>query len=149
MTEEAEETAVRSKTSYRLVLLSAIIAVAGMIVFYAATSRLPVRIIAAEAGNQGLRTMMGVGEVIRNRGSFKGFSVLQKDVESVWKNELPSVRHKAELAWMLSALTHFTRGATHFENVRAFGLPPWASEMRATAVLDGFVFFKSARETYK
>ncbi len=122
----------------------AIIAV--MIVFYAATSRLPVRIIAAEAGNQGFRTMVGVGEVIRNRGSFEGFSVLRKDIDSVWKSELPSARRKAELAWALSAVTHFAHGATHFENVRAFGRPPWASEMRETAVLDGFVFFKPARQ---
>lgn len=117
-----------------------------MVALYAATSRLPVRIIAAEAGNQQFRTMVGVGEVIRHRGGFKGFSVLKKDLDSIWKHELPSTRHKARLAWVLSAMTDFSKGATHFENVRAFGRPPWASEMKETAVLDGFVFFKRIRQ---
>lgn len=123
-----------------------IAAVAGLVLFYTATSRLPVKIIAAEAGNQGFRTMVGVGEVIRNRGGFDGFSVLQKDIESIWRSELPSVRRKAEFAWALSAVTRFARGATHFENVRAFGPPPWAPEMRETVVMDDFVFFKEKAE---
>lgn len=73
-----------------------------------------VRVILAEAENQSLEGMVAVGEVIRRRGSLKGFS-----------NRKPSeaMTERAKEAWRLSANTNLSKGATLFENIVDFGFP--------------------------
>ena len=104
--------------------------------------RLAVRVITAEAADQRLWAMIGVGEVIRHRGAIRGFSVLKKDLEAFSRNQRPGVRRKAQAAWILSRLTNLTQGSTHFENVRQFGAPPWEGQMRKTVRLDDLQFYK-------
>jgi len=104
--------------------------------------RLAVRVITAEAANQNLWSMIGVGEVIRHRGAIQGFSVLKKDVDAFYRKESPQIRRQAQTAWLFSRLTNLTQGATHFENVRQFGPPPWEREMKKTIRLGDLQFYK-------
>ena len=106
---------------------------------------LAVRVITAEAADQSLWTMIGVGEVIRHRGAIHGFSVLKKDLEGFYHKQKSSVRRKAKLAWFLSRLTNLTQGSTHFENVKQFGKPPWEQEMNQTVKLGDLQFYKKKR----
>ena len=101
-----------------------------------------IRIIVGEAGGQGLKGMICVGEVLRNRGSTKGFYGatrlnLSKQPASAWKT--------AAKAWELSKHTNYTKGANHFENVRSFGVPRWAKDCIKTYEYRGHVFYKEIR----
>lgn len=104
--------------------------------------RLAVRVIVAESADQSFWTMTGVGEVIRHRGAIKGFSVLKKDLELFYRQQPAGTRSKAQTAWLFSRLTNLTQGATHFENVKAFGAPPWEHEMRKTVHMGDLQFYR-------
>ena len=101
------------------------------------------QVIAAEAAGEGFLAMTAVGEVIRRRGSFDGFSVMSKDLPDFFKKQGFKTRLAARTAWTLSKLRMLTGGADHFENVRRFGVPEWARGMRRTASWGGLVFYKS------
>ncbi len=103
---------------------------------------LAVYVITAEAADQSFSTMTGVGEVIRNRGKIQGFSVLKKDLPAFFNRQPVWVRYEAEWAWRLSRWTRMTGGATHFENVQAFGPPPWEFQMRKTAHMGDLQFYR-------
>lgn len=47
----------------------------------------------------------------------------------------------AKKAWAESAKSNLTKGATHWENVKAFGKPKWASKMKKTVTIKDHVFF--------
>jgi hypothetical protein len=107
-----------------------------------------VRIIVSEAADQGLKGMVCVGEVLRHRGSIKGFygypsNRAKRQPRSVWE--------MAEKAWDLSANTNFTRGADHFENIHRFGKPWWVRNCVQTYEYGNHVFFKEIhpQEHYK
>ena len=83
--------------------------------------------------------MIAVAEVLRHRGTTKGFYGLMakhanKEPLWVWKLAL--------MAWNLSATTNLTKWATNFENVNRFGWPSWAVHMRVVAVIGDHVFLK-------
>lgn len=105
-------------------------------------SRHPVEVILAEAANQNLRTMIAVGEVIRERGSTQGFSVTKKNLSAFYFAQPWPKRLNAEAAWFFSAVTHQSRYATHFENTRLFGDPSWADTMRVTAQIGDLTFYR-------
>src|SRR5580693_9038902 len=90
---------------------------------------LAVRIIVSEAADQGLKGMVCVAEVLRHRGSPKGFygykSIRIKDQPS-------SIWQEADQAWKISAHTNYTKGADHFENTHRFGSPWWAKHCVVT-----------------
>ena len=101
-----------------------------------------VRIIVNEAADQGLKGMVCVGEVLRHRGSTKGFygyrsNNLLHQPRSIWE--------MAGRAWDLSGHTHYTNGADHFENVRRFGAPWWAKKCIKTYEYKDHVFYKEVR----
>lgn len=104
--------------------------------------KLAIRVITAEAADQTLWCMAGVGEVIRNRGKISGFSVLKKDLEEFYRRQPPGVHRKAHAAWFISRFSNLTQDATHFENVTAFGPPPWEGDMEKTVKLDDHQFYK-------
>ncbi len=87
--------------------------------------------------------MTAVGEVIRRRGGFKGFSVMSKDLPAFFKEQGFRVRFTARAAWTFSKLRMLSGGATHFENVRLFGEPVWSRGMRRTASWGGLVFYRN------
>jgi len=98
-----------------------------------------VRIIVGEGGNQDLKGMICIGEVLRHRASVKGFYGYQsnriaKEPQSVWK--------QAARAWKQSAYTNYTKGADHFENIRQFGKPWWVMYCVKTYEYKDHVFYK-------
>jgi hypothetical protein len=98
-----------------------------------------VRIIVSEAADQGLRGMICVGEVIRHRGSIKGFYAYRSDRID---HQPKSVWNMAAKAWDLSAGTNYTNGADHFENVHRFGQPRWARDCVETYEYKDHVFYR-------
>lgn len=101
-----------------------------------------IRVIVSEAADQDLKGMVCVGEVLRRRGSIKGFYGYRtnrpdKQPKAVWD--------MAAQAWDISANTNYTKGADHFENVRAFGEPWWAKYCVRTLVYKDHVFYKETR----
>ena len=96
------------------------------------------QILVSEAADQGLKGMVCVGEVLRRRGSTKGFYGYRFNhrhhPKSVWK--------MAEKAWRLSAHTKYTKGADHFENIRRFGHPWWVKNCVKTYEYKDHIFYK-------
>lgn len=99
-----------------------------------------VRAIVGEAENQGYLGMLAVAHAIRNRGTLQGVVGAERNLRFVpaW------VWDKARQAWKSSATgPDITYGATHWENVRAFGMPSWADDtMKCTTVIKDHFFFK-------
>ena len=101
-----------------------------------------VRIIVSEAADQGLKGMVCVGELLRHRGSIKGFYGYRSNA---MKHQSRSVWDMADKAWELSKHTNYTKGADHFENIRKFGRPWWVKYCVKTYEYKDHVFFKEVR----
>ena len=104
--------------------------------------------IIGEAENQDLYGMEAVACAIRNRGTLKG----------VYGEHAPRVRHHlysaeiyklAKVAWMLSKDEDITGGATHWENVKAFGLPCWAKSCTETFRYKDHIFYRVTKRKIK
>lgn len=79
-----------------------------------------IQTIVGEASGQGLDGMIAVGEVLRRRGSVKGFY----GFKAMEKRKEPQAQwDMAKIAWERSRTSNLTRGATLFENIEAFGFP--------------------------
>lgn len=103
------------------------------------TDEQAVKILVGEASNQGLKGMICVAEVLRTRNSVNGFYGLNakhshKEPAWVWA--------QARKAWEMSANTHYTQGADHFENILAFGKPCWVKNCVETFRYGAHVFYK-------
>jgi len=98
-----------------------------------------VRAIVGEAASQGERGMLAVAGAIRNRGHLEGVYGLNNPQA---EKASPSIIARAQLAWAISATNDITGGATHWENVRAFGPPKWARHMTITTRIGAHTFFK-------
>lgn len=105
-----------------------------------------VKVIIGEASNQGSRGMLAVAEVLRRRGSTRGFCALKRrDLDRFIDREGPRIKAQATSAWKQSEHTNITNGATHYENTRAFGVPYWAKDMDRVAVIGDHAFYKKRR----
>lgn len=98
-----------------------------------------IKVLVGEASNQGYKGMICVAEVLRHRGSIKGFygysaSHSSKEPRWVWL--------QAKRAWLASFHTNYTHYADHFENVHAFGCPYWVSRCIETFRWKDHVFYK-------
>jgi hypothetical protein len=108
----------------------------------AVTEEQAVRAIIGEAANQGEHGMICVAEVLRRRGSTKGFY----GYKAKHVNKQPAwVWAQARKAWRESAHTNYTRGAWYFENVKAFGQPCWAGSCVEVYRHKDHVFFAERR----
>lgn len=98
-----------------------------------------VRAIVGEAANQHYRGMLAVAGAIRNRGTLDGVYGLKSktpDKQPQWVWDL------ATKAWSESQTNDITKGATNWENVKAFGMPKWAKSMHETVTIGDHKFFK-------
>lgn len=95
-----------------------------------------VRCIAGEARGESLRGQVAVGEVLRRRGSTRGFVGCRYHI--VDANEMV----KARRAWRLSRRTNYSRGATNFDGT-AFPRPKWSKNMKKVCVIGGTIFWKA------
>lgn len=98
-----------------------------------------VKIILSEASNQGLKGMVCVGEVIRHRGSIKGFYGYRR---YGWARESKSVWETAKKAWEESQYTNYTKGADHFLSVHVSGIPEWLRYSVKTYEYKDHIFYK-------
>lgn len=102
-----------------------------------------IKTLIAEAAGEGELGMQAVAEVYRRRRSLRPFSgSRKKNLEVFVRKQGPGIWKAAERAWDRSEKSNITKGATHFENVKAFGRPPWAGRMRIVIVIGKHSFFK-------
>lgn len=103
--------------------------------------------IIGEAEGEGYTGMCAVASAIRNRGTLKG--VYGEHAPRVKKHLYSKKTY--QMAWdawgvsMMPSNRASIGGATHWENVKAFGKPYWASSMVETATIGSHTFFKEKR----
>lgn len=100
--------------------------------------------IIGEAEDQGIDGMTAVACAIRNRGTLKGVFGLNAPRVRNHKYSLKTYT-KALQAWRDSANFDVTHGATDWENVKAFGKPYWAKNMKLTYVCKDHNFYKKGQ----
>lgn len=107
-------------------------------------------IVLTEAGGEPFEGKVAVAEVLRNRGwDTKGFiGIKRRDLQG-WLDRNCNATEDRRLSRFAidRALggSNITFGATHFENVEAFGWPKWAKRMKVTAKIGRHTFFKAVR----
>ena len=112
-------------------------------------------VLVLEAGGEGRAGMEAVFEVIQNRarGGKTLYEVVTAPAQFSSLNGLSPaaaiVKARKSKAWPLAMQivtaarrTNHTRGATHFDNVGAFGTPRWAKNAAITAKVGHHTFFK-------
>lgn len=98
--------------------------------------------IIGEAENQGYQGMLAVAGAIRNRETLKGvYGLKSKRAKAVFESN-GYIRRLAIRAWNESLFNDITHGATHWENIKAFGKPAWACEMVKTFEYKDHVFYR-------
>lgn len=107
--------------------------------------------IIGEAENQGSEGMLAVACGIRNRGTLKGVYG-EKAPRVVKKLYSQSIYDRAKIAWTLANENNdgtsddycsFLDGADHWENIKAFGEPSWASKMVKTYEYKDHAFYRA------
>ena len=104
-----------------------------------------VRVVIGEAADQGYRGMLAVAEVLRARNwDPTGFSgSKRKDLVDFVERQPRRVRQEGRRAVEEARSGSFTvGGATHFENVRRFGIPWWAKGMKETVKVKDHTFWR-------
>lgn len=97
-----------------------------------------IRAIIGEASGEGSTGMLAVACAIRNRGTLKGvYGLTARRVG----RQPEYVRRAARTAWTTSAGRDITRGATHWENTAAFGVPAWSRTMMVTTNIGKHTFY--------
>lgn len=97
--------------------------------------------ILGEAAGEGLTGMLAVAEAMRNRGTIQGVHGCKRKAFAMAQSE--KLKNLAVYAWEQSKHTDLTKGADHWENVNAFGVPSWAHSMKRTAVIGQHTFWRS------
>ena len=104
-----------------------------------------VEIILTEAVGEGEAGMLGVAEVLRNRHwSTAGFAGIRRQDKKHFLQELnqESRRLAGRCLQRARGGSSTVHGATHFENVEAFGMPKWAKGMKRVVKLGSHTFFR-------
>lgn len=108
--------------------------------------------IIGEAEDQGQMGMNLIACAIRNRGTLEG--VYGEKSKRVTKKMYPEeIYDMAAAAWDLSAPSDkygfipcaMLHGATHWENIKAFGRPYWIKDMIVTHRYGDHVFYRKKR----
>lgn len=81
--------------------------------------------------------MVAVAEVLRRRGSTKGFVGCGYRSGGVNK----TIRAKARKAWRLSRKTNYSLRATHFDSLD-FSRPWWSYKMQRVTRIGKHIFYK-------
>lgn len=100
-----------------------------------------IKAIIGEAENQGEQGMLAVAGAIRNRGTLKGVYGLRapRVKKHLYSKETFFL---AQRAWAISATVDITKGADHWENIKAFGCPKWVKSCIETFRYKDHVFYK-------
>lgn len=97
-----------------------------------------VHILVGEAANQGFIGMVCVGEVLRHKGSTRGFYGLNAKHSA---HEPKWVWNMAKKAWLASKTTNYTKYADHFENLK-LDTPYWVKNCIKTFQWKDHIFYK-------
>lgn len=104
--------------------------------------------IIGEAIGEGYEGMYAVACVYRNRlrkGLPLGCTALKRaDLDSFVRRQGGKYKEMVEKivkSVFCENSPDITNGATHYENIQAFGLPYWAKEMKITTVIGSHTFF--------
>ena len=106
-----------------------------------------IAVIITEAGGEPFEGQVGVAEVLRNRGwNTQGFCGLRGHQLAACRD--PVLRSRADRAITQAKNgSAITKGATHFENIEAFGWPKWSRGMVVTAKIGHHTFMKKKQKT--
>ena len=113
---------------------------------------LAMRTILGEAEGEPYLGKIGVAETLRTRRSVKGFygaKAIRFDGKNYWRGnrKIDAVTvGQALKAWRESEFSNVSHGATHFENVEAFGIPYWAHSMTPTVKIGSHQFYREVRK---
>lgn len=103
-----------------------------------------IKAIIGEAENQGYAGMVYVACAIRNRGTLQG--VYGERAPRVLKHKYSDqIALQAQSAWAISELPDTCidlKGATHWENIKAFGCPKWVKDCIETLRYKDHVFYR-------
>lgn len=96
--------------------------------------------IIGEAEGEPYKGKVAVAEVIRRRGSLKGVYGIRakRVVEHLYSQK---TYEDCRRAWIESASTNYSLGATHWEGT-AFPVPYWAKTMTVTVIIGHQRFYK-------
>lgn len=98
-----------------------------------------IKCIMGEGRNQGYDGLLALSFALKNRGTINGVygcKAVFKEPQWVWD--------LAKKAWRDTQFKpDVTLGADHWENIKAFGTPRWASSMKQTIIIKDHVFYKS------
>lgn len=114
--------------------------------------RTALRIVLAEAEGEPQIGRIAIGEVLRQRNSVKpfcGFKAVTYRNGAFYRGnrKIDDITvGQALKAWRESERTNYTKKATHFENVKAFGVPYWAHQMEETCRIGNHVFYREVRK---
>lgn len=97
--------------------------------------------IIGEAENQGYDGMLAVAGAIRNRGTLRGVYG-EKAPRVIGKKYTNKIYNQAVRAWEESKTRDISNGATHWENIKAFGRPDWSLKMKEVFRHKDHVFYK-------
>lgn len=107
-----------------------------------------IKSIIGEAENQHYSGMLAIACAIRNRHTLEGVYGLKAPRVVNHKYSANTFR-KAKLAWSNSKDYDVTNGATHWENVNAFGKPYWIKSMKMTVIIGDHRFYKPIEKGIK
>lgn len=106
-------------------------------------------VLLGEGSNQGDEGLYAVACVMRNRQwDLSGFSAARRaDLSAFALRQPRAVQRSATLVLeqVRAGGPDRTAGATHYENVAAFGIPRWAKGKRATVVIGDHMFWRIDR----
>lgn len=132
-----------------LVILATIILILSVSMSEAATipynDKNAILAIIGEGENQGYTGMLALAGAIRNRGTLKGVYGI-KAPRVVKRLYSKSTYAMAQKAWAESLRVDITKGADHWENIKAFGKPYWANSMVETFRHKDHVFYMAKGE---
>ena len=103
------------------------------------------KVLIAEAGNQGFEGMLAVAEVMRERSwNMRPFCASRRaDLDAFVAKQPQRVKEQAHKAVEQARNgSNTVNGATHYENVEAFGTPKWAVGKKAVAKVVAHTFWK-------
>lgn len=105
--------------------------------------------VIGEAEDQGYGGMLAVSGALRNRAR-----IMKNPLKGVYGLQSKRVREKlysqkiydlACRAWFASYYQDITNGATHWENVLAYGKPVWVDGMVLTVIIGDHSFYKEEK----
>lgn len=99
-----------------------------------------------EVRGESKETILATAYSLKNRGTTKGVYGCKVNVSSEEMKYIESIHKDSLIKWAWSeAMTSDndpTHGATHWENIEAFGKPYWADSLIKTVVIGTHTFYK-------